>query len=665
MSVQIRFSALLLSLSLAVPAGAAAISGSVFDDTRALGNRADFAPLAGVTVRAFRDGGDGLPNGADDKPAGEAVTAANGLYEINVAGNGLYWIAVDSRSINASSSTSGNRPWPEQTFGPAGALCEDGNGATKARTIAGPCYGGRSRSASDNASSLATSEHVATVRVNDDAPVRSIDFAFSFDVVTTTADGDGIQGSLRQFLANANAVGGANSMRFVPLDPLPPVKGREPQHWVIHLAKPLPPITDDGTAINGTAYRFTTATPAVLSRQEIAVNDEAETRRPEIDLFIELAGDDGLVFERRGAIRSVGLTGAKTAIRGKSDITIERSVIGGAPAPSPASDVDGIVITHGMLAINSSVITGLARYAITVDGDATLDASDTEITFCGSPTSGGAIILHTSRSTISRCFIHRNGGPGIELDAPSNTIDSTRIVDNWIGIVLGARASQITIAGNDLIWNRSGAIVSSEASSGPAKHNRITRNHFNENGGEAIAVGEIVADETKRRTPACNADAIGTIDAPYIERAEKVGGEDAPMIDVEGVACPNSSVEVYTSFVTGSLRHRLEQNVRDLYSVREALKQRNVIETRDDLGLNTQRLPSVGEFNYAGIAVADASGRFKLRVPWPTQSSATVTFQQNTGGLSVAAISIDAPGNTSPFSGRKLVAGSNRPNNRS
>jgi hypothetical protein len=337
-------------------------------------------------------------------------------------------------------------------------------------------------------------------------------------------------------------------------------------------------------------------------------------------------------------------------------VTIERSMIEGG---TPASTLDGIVITHGMLAINNSIITALARYAITVDGDATLDAGETEITFCGSPTSGGAVILHTGGSTISRCFIHRNGGPGIELDAPSNTIDSTRIVDNWIGIVLRARATQTTIARNDLIWNRSGAIVSSEAASGPAKHIRITRNHFNENGGEAIAVGEIVEDETKRRTPACNADAIGTIDAPYIEHAEKVGGEDAPMIDVEGVACPNSTVEVYTSFVTGSLRHRLEQNERDLYSVREALKQRNVIETRDDRGLNTQRLPSVGEFNYAGLAVTDASGHFKLRVPWPQQSSGTVTFQQNTGGLSVAAISIDTPGNTSPFSGRKLVAGTN------
>jgi hypothetical protein len=482
--------------------------------------------------------------------------------------------------------------------------------------------------------------------------------------VTTVADGDGIQGSLRQFIANANAVAGANAMRFVPLDPLPPVVGRQPQHWIIRLATPLPALRDDGTAINGTAYRFSSGTPVVLSRHELNPTDDAGTRHPEIDLAIELAGDDGIVFERRGAIRSTTLIGAKTAIRAKADLTIERSTIEGAPAAAgqPSTSIDGIVITHGLLVVNNSIITERARYGITVDGDASLDASETEVTYCGSPSSGGGIVLHTSGSTISRCSITRNGGPGIEIDAPSNTIDSARIVDNWIGVVLHARGAETTIARNDFVWNHSGAIVGSESNGGPAKHNRITRNHFNENGGEAIAVGQIVEDETKRRTPTCNANAVGTIDAPYIEKAETVGNGDNPMIAIEGITCPNATVEVYTSFVTGRLRQRLNENERDLYSVREALKRRNIIETRDETGLNIQRLPSVGEFNYAGIVTADSNGNFKLSVPWPTQSSSTVTQQQNSGGLSVAAIAIDAPGDTSPFSGRKLVSG--KPNNR-
>jgi parallel beta-helix repeat protein len=654
---------------MALPTYGAAINGTVFDDQRALANRADFAPLSGVSVHAYRDGGDLNADGKDDTAAGDAVTGANGAYSINVPSAGVYWIVVDSHSIKPSSVNGNDIPWAEQTFGPAGSLCDTGNGIARSQAVIGPCYGGRSATRGDDARSLSTAKHVAGIRVAaNDATMSGTDFAFSFDVVTNVADGDNIQGSFRQFLVNANAIGGANTMRFVPVSPLPEPQPREQRHWTIHLTKPLPPIRDDGTAINGTAYHFTTATPLALSRQEIDARDEAGSLAPEIDVVVELTGDDGIVFDRRGSIRSIGLDGAKTAVRANAEVTIERAVIeGNAPIPDETrsaaaataapTTIDGIVATHGVLVTNNTIVRARSRYGIVIEGDATLDATQTEVMACGSTTAGGAVVLRTSGSTLSRCAIHRNGGVGIEIDAPSNTIDSNRITDNWIGIVLHPRGASTTIARNELVWNRSGAIVASEANAGPAKHNRITRNHFNENGGETIAVGAIVEDETKRRTPSCNPDANGTIDAPYIESASKSGPSDNATIDVEGIACPGASVEVYTSFVTGRLRERLTQNKQDLYSVREALKNRSVVETRDYHGLNLQRLPSVGEFNYAGVAIADANGRFRITIPWPQQSSLTVTSMQVTGGLGVAAVTIDAAGDTSPFSGRRLVGG--------
>jgi len=638
---------------IAVPMNAATISGSIFDDTRALSNRADFIPISGAAIHIYRDGGDATADGKDDTPAGDAVTTANGEYSVNVASAGLYWVVVDSHSIKPAGA------WAEQTFGAIGALCDGGNGTARMHAAVGPCFGGRSGARSDDARSLATAEHVAGARVaSSDATTSSVDFAFSFDVVTTIADGDNIQGSLRQFIANANTVSGANTMRFVPLEPVPPAIQRQPQHWTIHLTKPLGSVRDEGTALNGTAYRFTSGTPVAFARQELAVSDEAGTRHPEIDLVVELTGDDGIIFDKRGSIRSIELDGAKTAVRANAELTIERAVIEGTLPPEGGvpTTIDGIVATHGMLVMNNTIVAARSRYGVVIEGDATLDASESEFSECGSTTAGGAIVLRTSGSTISRCSVHHNGGPGIEVDAPSNTIDSTRITDNWIGVVLRAKASETTIARNDLVWNRSGAIVGAEAQSGPAKHNRITRNHFNENGGETIAVGQIVEDETQRRTPTCNAGANGTIDPPYIERASKNGAGDNATIDVEGIACPNATVEVYTSFVTGRLRQRIQTNEKDLYSVREALKTRNVVETRDYKGLNVQRLPSVGEFNYAGIATADATGHFKTTIPWPQQSSLTVTSMQNTGGLAVAAVSIDPTGDTSAFSGRKLIA---------
>src|SRR2546421_4576233 len=48
-----------------------------------------------------------------------------------------YWIAVDSRTIAPSSASAafGARPWAEQTFGPAGALCDNGNGDRKSTRL--------------------------------------------------------------------------------------------------------------------------------------------------------------------------------------------------------------------------------------------------------------------------------------------------------------------------------------------------------------------------------------------------------------------------------------------------------------------------------------------------------------------------------------------------
>ena len=83
---------------------------------------------------------------------------------------------------------------------------------------------------------------------------------------------------------------------------------------------------------------------------------------------------------------------------------------------------------------------------------------------------------------------------------------------------------------------------------------------------------------------------------------------------------------------------------------------RNVVETRDERGLGIERLPSVGEFNYMGVTTTDANGNFRMQIAWPRQSDTSIALQQGTGGLSVAAITIDADGDTSPFSGRKLIS---------
>src|SRR5436853_4876094 len=123
MPLRIRIFPAVAASLLALPMTAATITGFVFDDTRALANRADFTPLSGVTIHVYRDGGDATADGKDDTAAGDAVTATNGAYSVTVPAAGLFWVAVDSHSIKPSPA------WAEQTFGPIGALCADSSGA--------------------------------------------------------------------------------------------------------------------------------------------------------------------------------------------------------------------------------------------------------------------------------------------------------------------------------------------------------------------------------------------------------------------------------------------------------------------------------------------------------------------------------------------------------
>src|ERR1041385_1836975 len=111
----VRLSSALAAFALTATAGAATISGTVFDDPRAFAVLSEFRPAAGATVMLYRDRG----------LVTSTTTAENGTYLFSSVADGSYWVAVDSRSV-------GNREgaWPDQTYGPVGAICDNGVGAT-------------------------------------------------------------------------------------------------------------------------------------------------------------------------------------------------------------------------------------------------------------------------------------------------------------------------------------------------------------------------------------------------------------------------------------------------------------------------------------------------------------------------------------------------------
>ena len=84
---------------------------------------------------------------------------------------------------------------------------------------AGPLYGGMRPTTSDDASLLPSSEHIVRVDLSLGEEIIDVDVGFSFNVVTNIegADATSPQGSLRQFISNANTATGPNAMHFVPV----------------------------------------------------------------------------------------------------------------------------------------------------------------------------------------------------------------------------------------------------------------------------------------------------------------------------------------------------------------------------------------------------------------------------------------------------------------
>jgi len=619
----VRLSSALAALVLTVAAGAATISGTIFDDPRAYAVRSEFRPLGGATVMLYRDSG----------LVTSTTTGENGTYSFQSVADGSYWIAVDSRTI-------GNREgaWPEQTYGPAGAVCDNGINATTTLAFAGPCYGGRFAAQSDDARQLQTAKHVARIPVAGSG-VRNADFAFSNNVVTNVKDGTGVQGSFRQFITNANAIPGPNVMHFVPVGSVP-----AGEQWIVRLASPLPALRQAGTTVDGTLYSFLTGRAVGTGGYDLQPRTgDPRPPRPHVDLQIVTTGDNGISFEAPGVIQVIEIRDGVTGVRTNADLTMDRSIISG-------TGENGLVATAGTVTLRHVAISDRTQHGISVEGNTLFDMSDSEVTRCGS-TSGSAVALHVSAAVLARCAVTNNPGIGIEVDGRGNLIRGCSVVDNAVGIVLRPRATNSNIEFNDIVWNHSGAVVG-EATGAPAKHNRIATNHFNENGGAVIGIG---APPEETSTVTCDPDTLGTTGTPYVSATSTTGSEGNGEITVEGSACPNTTIEIYTSYVTSELRKHIQENAQDLSSVREALK-RNDVESRDDSGLTRLRLPSVGEFNFAGSATADASGHFRAVVPWPRQlSHSEGTVDLRGGALSVAAIAIDHDGNTSHFSRRKLV----------
>ncbi len=243
------------------------ISGSVLEDVNGDGNLGDAVARNNTQVRLYRDGGDGQPDGVDDVFLSPTSTDPSGNYSFTSLSAGTYWVLADSKTVTPSAGLNGGfvqgDVWPEQTYGTAGAWCDNGAGSPAELGTAGTCFGGQVSTSSDDASVLSTAEHVSRVVIVA-SNVANVDFGFSFAAMANTLAGDAqdddgganrtVQGSLRQFIQNANAVAGANVLRFTPAGPTNATDGGGNNWWRLTVTAVLPAITDPNTTVDGIAY---------------------------------------------------------------------------------------------------------------------------------------------------------------------------------------------------------------------------------------------------------------------------------------------------------------------------------------------------------------------------------------------------------------------------
>ena len=236
------------------------ISGNIYEDPNGDSAMSDKIAKASATVYLYDSGGILLDTN---------ITDSNGEYLFHSPVAETVYVVADSKTIapvqSFNSGYDQSDIWAEQSYGGVGAECADGSGGTTSpRSSAGSCFGGRRGDVSDDASTLDDAEH--RIEITTDTSTSSYidrDFGFSFNVVTSIKDGSSdasssmAQGTLRQFILNANALDSANYMRFVPAVAK---NGIGSKCWKITLSDDMNETKDDETTVDGIAYSLSDGT---------------------------------------------------------------------------------------------------------------------------------------------------------------------------------------------------------------------------------------------------------------------------------------------------------------------------------------------------------------------------------------------------------------------
>jgi trimeric autotransporter adhesin len=527
------------------------ISGTVYEDINSNGQVADDGiGLGGAIVSLYLDNGDGVI-GAGDTIVNNIAANASGQYSFTGLAAGTYWVVVDSRTLR---SNSGLMPtattldqWAEQTYGSVGSVSWNAGVYNYAAT-SGVFLGGMRTDRSDNGASLPTAEHVTKVSIAG-VSVTSVDYGFSYNVITNARDGDDvaannltIQGSLRQFVQNSNALVGVQSSQFrIPTSDPNVTSGVA----VVSLTSALPTLNDtiviDGTT--QTTWGGNTNSGLLGTGGNVGYNPVglSQVQAPEIEIR-DLTTSPNIfkILGNNTIIRGLAILGGGTANNtgnaaievSANSVTIVGNIIGSSATaiadPGAANRIQSIgVRVLGQATIDNNIFAYIPMHAVSVEaGGSNSSVYNNEFISPAltSNTQAAVAVRDAVNVQINGNLVRNSGGNAIELyfNADSNlirdnsflnggtlplgddnAIDITGGSDNNIiegnlisghvgsGIAIGNSAGNkiggIFLAqGNQIINNGGAGIVLTTTAQG---NQSILRNSIYNNGGIGIDLG--------------------------------------------------------------------------------------------------------------------------------------------------------------------------------
>ena len=468
------------------------ISGTVFEDAnygggsgRSLAASAGVA-RSGVRVELYDAAG---------AYAGTATTNASGVYAFDGWSPGTYTVRVVSATVTSARTGAVSTLIPVQTWrtnAPVGTAVGDGErvgGEDPARADAASNTTSQTLAALTTAS--ATPHSISSV-VLATANITDIDFGYNFDtIVNLNASG---QGTLRQFLTNANTLGNTGlaqvgktvgveySLFMIPgASARPGLRAGLTNRLVAGVARfpiatSLPALTAASTALDGTTQTSnggdtnagTLGTVGTVGTDAVSLPGVAA---PEVELVDSGALSIGVDLQAASCIvRGIAVVGFGNSANssGNADVRIDvgassaliEACVLGTPA-NTFTDPGASGRSGGAHVRINGAPSGTLRVSLLgfeVGSGAALTASATgwtiegnEITgnALGNPTLEGLSVLAAGPATIRWNRIATSDGPGVDVSTATGacTLENNTIVGNGIGASATSETPGVRVGG--------------------------------------------------------------------------------------------------------------------------------------------------------------------------------------------------------------------------